>query len=80
MKVKIANPDTAAGLVDPQSRRRPFLDGEGKPITGVVDVPDSNYWQRRVIDKSVVLADGGGERATPTGAEPIAPLTTRKGS
>lgn len=74
MKVKIANPDTAAGLKDPHTQRSPFID----PATGKVvleaDVPENSYWMRRVLAGEVVRVD-----TAPTGREPIAPLTTRGG-
>jgi hypothetical protein len=71
MKVKIVNPENAAGLRDPHTKRQPFLDGE-RVILDAVDVPDDNFWNRRLRAGEVVRAD-----ATPTGNEPIAPLTTR---
>ena len=40
------------------------------------EVPETTFWIRRVLDGSVVRI---GESATPTGSEPITPLTTRGG-
>lgn len=65
MKVKPANPD--AIIRDPHTRRA--LPSEG------ADVPENNFWVRRILDGSVVRCD---DDAQPTGAEPVAPLTTRK--
>lgn len=71
MKVKIVIPEHARGLIDPIARRSPFLDGDGK-IVDVADVPDNIFWRRRVLAGEVTLVSD-----TPTGNEPIAPLTTR---
>lgn len=72
MRVKIVNPDNAAGLRDPHTKRRPFLDAEGRPILAAVDVPDDTFWNRRLRADEVVRVDD-----YPVGNEPIAPLTTR---
>jgi hypothetical protein len=73
MKVKIVNPDTAAGLIDPHTKRSPFIDATtGETILGPVDVPENNHWVRRIIAGEIERAE-----STPTGSEPIAPLTTR---
>jgi hypothetical protein len=63
MKVKPAVPGSVVRF--PSSRDR-ILKDEGE------DVPDENYWHRRLRDGSVVLVDGA-----PTGREPVTPLTTR---
>jgi len=77
MRVKIANPELAAGLVDPHTKRRPFLDPEGRPILDAIDVPDTSHWARRVRDGSIVRV-AAATAAEPSGAEPIPPLTTRE--
>lgn len=74
MKVKPVNPEQAIGLIDPVTRRSPFFDAEGKPLEPA-DVPDNTFWRRRLLAKEVALV----EQAAPTGAEPVAPLTTRGG-
>jgi hypothetical protein len=74
MKVKPVNPENAAGLIDPQTLRSPFLDEKGAAIESA-DVPDNTFWRRRLLAKEVALD----ERSAPTGNEPIAPLTTRGG-
>ena len=71
MKVKIAIPEHARGLIDPIARRSPFLDAEGALIE-IAEVPDNNFWRRRALAGEVtIVADA------PTGNEPVAPLTTR---
>lgn len=64
MRVKPAHP--SAIVRDPHTKRP--LPAEGD------DVPDTSFWHRRLRDGDVVLVT---DRATPTGNEPIAPLTTR---
>lgn len=71
MKVKIAIPANAAGLIDPIARRSLFMDADGK-LVEIADVPDNIFWRRRVLAGEVTLVVDA-----PTGAEPIAPLTTR---
>lgn len=61
MMVKPINP--AAVIRDPITKR--VLPAEGG------DVPESNFWIRRLRAGEVVRID------PPTGAAPIAPLTTR---
>lgn len=70
MKVKPTNPETAAGLIDPHTKRCPFIDAEGKP-TAEADVPDTSFWHRRLRDGEIERVD------QPTGREPVTPLTTR---
>jgi hypothetical protein len=72
MRVKIVNPDHAAGLIDPQTRRSPFLDPEGKVIESA-DVPETSHWVRRLRAGEVARV----ESTKPVGDEPIKPLTTR---
>lgn len=72
MRVKPVNPDNAAGLIDPQTLRSPFLDEKGAALDSA-DVPDNTFWRRRLLAKEIALVD----QAAPTGAEPVAPLTTR---
>lgn len=43
------------------------------------EVPDNSFWRRRIRGGDVKLVDESG-RSTPTGTEPVAPLTTREGS
>lgn len=62
MKVKPVDP--SAVIRFPNDLRR-LLRPEGE------EVPDDNYWLRRVRDGSVVRID------EPTGREPITPLSTR---
>ena len=71
MRVKLTNPDTAAGLIDPQTKRCPFLDAEDKPQLEA-DVPETNFWVRRILDGDLTRLD------EPTGSEPITPLTNRQ--
>lgn len=73
MRVKIAIPAHAAGLIDPIARRSPFLDADGT-LVEVVDVPDNIFWRRRVLAGEVTLVADA-----PAGNEPVAPLTTRGG-
>lgn len=74
MRVKIVNPDNAPGLIDPVTRRSPFIDPSTGGVLAEADVPENTHWIRR-------LRAGEVERvaAAPTGSEPIAPLTTRGG-
>lgn len=64
MRVKPVDPN--AVIRDPHTRRP--LPAEGG------DVPENNYWTRRILAGEVVRID---EPTQPTGAEPVAPLTTR---
>lgn len=73
MKAKLINPDVATGLIDPVSKRRPFVDtATGHPILEAVDLPDTSFWIRRAMDGDIRV-----EQPEPSGNEPIAPLTTR---
>lgn len=74
MKVRISNPELAPGLIDPITKRSPFIDPEtGSVIVGDVEVPETSHWVRRVIDGDIKRAD----QPEPTGNEPVVPLTTR---
>ena len=81
MKVKIVNPENAIGLVDPTTRRTPFIDPETKATIAIADVPESSFWIRRVMSGEVVLVADDlvrvADAAPPTGREPVTPLTTR---
>lgn len=77
MKCRIVRPEHAAGLIDPETKRRPFVDDEGR-VLEEAEVPNSTHWVRRVIAGELVRVDDAGS-ATPTGREPITPLTTRRG-
>lgn len=74
MRVKIANPDNAAGLKDPHTKRSPFIDPETGKVILEADVPETVHWTRRLRDGEVVRIDAP---AQPVGNEPIQPLTTR---
>lgn len=65
MKVKPAK--EGAIIRDPHTKRP--LPAEG------ANVPDNNFWNRRLLDGSVVRV----VETKPTGREPVAPLTARKG-
>lgn len=72
MKVKPVNPD--AIIRDPHTKQP--LPAEGG------EVPDDNFWNRRLRDGSVVRVEeesAKNERTAPVGNEPIAALTTRGG-
>lgn len=73
MKVKPADPGTAAGLIDPDTKRSPFIDPETGKVLESADVPESNFWVRRLLAGEIARAD-----QQPTGAEPVTPLTTRR--
>lgn len=74
MKVKLANLALAAGLIDPHTRRSPFIGADGKPVE-TADVPETSHWIRRVMSGEVArIAE---TEPTPTGSEPVKPLTTR---
>lgn len=78
MKVKLANPDSAAGLKDPHTKRSPFIDPETQAVVEVAEVPDNAFWNRRMIAGEIVRIDEDAkQRKHPTGNEPVAPLTTR---
>lgn len=62
MKVKPVDPN--AVIRDPHTKVP--LPAEGG------EVPDNNFWNRRLLDGSVVRIE-----TTPTGGDPVAPLTTR---
>lgn len=73
MKATLVNIAAAAGLIDPDTKRRPFIDpATGEPIRTAVDLHDNNFWRRRARDGDIRI-----ERGEPRGNEPIAPLTTR---
>lgn len=61
--------------VDPNAVIRDPVTMQPLPAEGG-EVPDNIFWNRRLLDGSTVRID---ERATPTGREPVAPLTTREG-
>lgn len=65
MRVKPADP--TAVIRDPHTKQP--LPAEGG------EVPDNNFWNRRLIAGDVVRIEEPG--SAPTGREPIAPLTTR---
>jgi len=73
MKVKIVNPEHARGLRDPVTKRSPFIDEKGE-VVETADVPENNFWVRRVMAGEVTRVD-----ETPTGREPVTPLATRGG-
>ncbi|HEY6038259.1 MAG TPA: DUF2635 domain-containing protein [Kofleriaceae bacterium] len=64
MKVKPVDPN--AVIRDPQTLQK--LPPEGG------EVPENTFWTRRLQQGDVVRVE---ETATPTGREPIVPLTTR---
>lgn len=72
MKVRPANPDTAAGLIDPDTKRSPFIDPETKQVLAEATVPATSFWLRRLQAREVELVND-----QPTGREPVTPLTTR---
>lgn len=85
MKVKPTNPAHAAGLIDPDTKRSPFIDDKGRAL-GEAEVPESSHWVRRLIDREITLVvppaaaattDAPAEPVEPTGREPVTPLTTR---
>lgn len=76
MKVQLVNPALAAGLIDPDTKRSPFIDPETKQVLTEATVPVTNFWVRRVLDGDLRRIDDQLTSA-PTGREPIAPLTTR---
>ena len=64
MKVKPVNPN--AVIRDPHTRLPLPADG--------AEVPDNNFWNRRLLDGDVVRIDAP---TKPQGNEPVATLTTR---
>jgi hypothetical protein len=66
MRIKPADPSVP--VRDPVTRE--YLPEDG------ADKPETSFWMRRIRDGSVVRVE---EHELPTGREPIAPLTTRKG-
>jgi hypothetical protein len=75
MRVKYADPSLP--IRDPVTLQYPHLDGNGE-AREVFTVPDTTFWHRRRMDKSIVeVADDADAAPTPTGREPVAPLTTR---
>lgn len=76
MRVKPTNPANAVGLIDPQTMRSPFIDPETGEVLASAVVPDNMYWTRRLLHGELEL-ELVTETTTPTGREPIAPLTTR---
>ena len=74
MQVKLVNPANAAGLIDPHTKRSPFIDPETKQVLVEANVGETNFWLRRVQAGELERVD---ERPAPTGREPVTPLTTR---
>ena len=74
LRVKPALPGSV--IRDPQTRQK-------LPDEGAV-VPDTSFWRRRLRSGDVVLVKESPvpppDRATPTGLEPVTPLTTRADS
>lgn len=64
MRVKPVDPTMI--IRDPHTKRP--LPAEGG------DVPETNFWTRRVLSGEVVRID---EELVPVGSDPIAPLNTR---
>lgn len=78
MRVKPTNPANAVGLIDPQTMRSPFIDPETGEVLDSAVVPDNTFWTRRLLHGELELvAETATPTTTPTGREPIAPLTTR---
>jgi hypothetical protein len=88
MKVRATDPSTAHALIDPDTKRSPFVDATTKNILEHADVPENNFWTRRMLageiervpepaPRAVGEHAEHADRAEPTGREPIAPLTTR---
>lgn len=76
MIVKLINLAVADGLIDPVTKRRPFVDpATGQAIATPVDVPDTSHWYRRIREGDIARVD----EPAPSGMEPVAPLTTRGG-
>lgn len=76
MKVKLVHLEHAAGLIDPVTKRSPFIvaDAEGKPrAVDTAEVPENIHWHRRLLAGEITRV----ETTTPVGNEPTAPLTTR---
>lgn len=67
MRVRPANPD--AVIRDPRTRQPLPADG--------ADVPDTNFWHRRIRSGEVAAVEDAGDRM-PTGLEPVTPLTRRE--
>lgn len=76
MIVKLANPENAPGMIDPFTRRRPFIDPQTGAVLDAVELPETIHWMRRVRAGELIRLD---ERQ-PDGTEPLHPLTTRRGS
>lgn len=75
MKVRPVNPEAAAGLLDPVTKRSPFIDPETKAVLASAEVPDTVHWRRRLLHGEIALDVSA--QNEPTGTEPLAPLTTR---
>jgi hypothetical protein len=71
MKVKPTNPATAAGLIDPDTKRSPFIAPDTGRLRESAEVPETIFWTRRLMAGEIERVD------EPTGLEPVAPLTTR---
>jgi hypothetical protein len=82
MKVRIIHPSNAIGMLDPHTKRSPFIDPETGKVIEVADVPDGTFWTRRVLDGELEVVEETATSSpkrdvTPTGREAVAPLTTR---
>lgn len=74
MKVKLLRPEQAAGLRDPVTKRRPFVDPDTGAVVLEAVVPDTTHWDRRVLDGTLGRLDRL-DAAMPSA--PLTPLTTR---
>ncbi len=74
MRVKLLNEAAAAGLLDPNTKRSPFIDPTTGKVLAEADVPETSHWVRRLLDGDIerVIDD-----PKPSGREPVAPLTKR---
>lgn len=78
MKVKPVNPELAAGLIDPVTRRSPFIDPMTKAILDSAEVPENVFWGRRlrageierVEDDAPATAPAPAPTAQPVGEKP----------
>lgn len=72
MKVRPTDPATAAGLIDPDTKRSPFIDPETGAVRESAEVNETTHWVRRLRAGEIALVGDA-----PTGLEPVTPLTTR---
>lgn len=78
MKVKLLILDHAPGMIDPHSKRTPFIvadpdDPTKTSVVAVAEVPETSFWVRRVLDGEIERVE---EDKAPAPAAPAPSVKT----